>query len=77
MLQFPALLLILYVQATAMAEYGRKEYIMSKLPENLDYKLAKIWLDHQDLSNKTPEEVKVIFFEALHKIEKKNVERWD
>lgn len=50
---------------------------MGKLPENLDYELTKIWLDHQDLSNTTPEEVKVMFFEALHKIEKKNVERWD
>ncbi len=60
-----------------MAEYKRKEKIMGKLPENLDYELTKIWLDHQDLSNVTPEEVKVMFFEALHKIEKKNVERWD
>ncbi len=50
---------------------------MGKLPENLDYDLTKIWLSHQDLSNTTPEEVKVMFFEALHKIENKNVERWD
>ena len=50
---------------------------MTQLPENLDYKLALTWLKAQDLSQKTPEDVKALFFEALHKIEAHNVERWD
>ena len=43
----------------------------------LAIEIAKIWLAGQDLSDKTPEQAKIIFFEALYKIEKCNVERWD
>lgn len=50
---------------------------MSKIPETLDYELAKLWLEHQDLSDTTPEQVKELFFDALHKIEKTHPERWD
>ena len=43
----------------------------------LDIEITKIWLAAQDLSNVTPEKAKIMFFDALHRIEKQNVERWD
>lgn len=45
--------------------------------DNLDIEIAKIWLASQDLSAVTPEQAKIMFFDALHKIEKQNIERWD
>lgn len=42
-----------------------------------DAKLAEIWLKGQDLRDKTPEDVKEMFFNAWHKMHRKNVERWD
>ena len=50
---------------------------MGKLPENIDYEIAKIWFSNQDLSNTSPEDAQKIFFDAFHRIEKTNVERWD
>lgn len=45
--------------------------------EKLNVEIAKIWLASQDLSNVSPEQAKIMFFEALHKIEKQDIERWD
>ena len=42
-----------------------------------DSELAEIWLKGQDLNGKTPEEVKEMYFDAWHRIHRKNVERWD
>lgn len=50
---------------------------MSKYPENIDYEIAKICISQQNLKELSPEETKELFFDALQKIEKKNVERWD
>ena len=50
---------------------------MAKIPETLEYDLAKIWLAQQDLSNKTPKEIKEMFLTQLRKLESANVERWD
>lgn len=50
---------------------------MKKVPETLDYDLAKIWLAKQDLSNCTPEQIKEMFLDQLRKLEAVNVERWD
>ena len=50
---------------------------MAKIPETLDYNLAKIWLAQQDLRDKTPEEIKAMFLTQLRKLEAANVERWD
>ncbi len=50
---------------------------MSAIPENVDYEIAKIWLSQQNLEDLSPEQAKELFFDALHKIEKQNVERWD
>lgn len=44
--------------------------------DKLDVEITKIWISSQDLSDKTPEEVKIMFFDALYKVEKQNVERW-
>lgn len=41
-----------------------------------DSKLAEIWLSGQDLTDKTPEQVKELYFDAWHKIQKTNVEQW-
>ena len=69
---------ILKTQAVAAAEYiGKEDIYMGKLPENIDYEIAKIWFSNQDLSNTSPEDAKKIFFDAFHRIEKTNVERWD
>ena len=50
---------------------------MAKIPETLEYDLAKIWLAQQDLNNKTPKEIKEMFLTQLRKLEAANVERWD
>lgn len=50
---------------------------MDKIPETLNYDLAKIWLAQQDLNCKTPEEIKDMFLTQLRKLEAANVERWD
>ena len=39
--------------------------------------LAKIWLAGQDLTAKTPEQVKEMFVDAMQRIHAHNVERWD
>ena len=48
-----------------------------KVPETLDYDLAKIWLAKQDLSDCMPEQIKEMFLDQLRKLEAVNVERWD
>ncbi len=48
-----------------------------EIPVNVDYELTKIWIAQQDLSNMTPEMMKQMFFETLHKMQAQNVERWD
>lgn len=50
---------------------------MGKIPDTVNYDIAKIWLAHQDLKSLTPEETKEMFFKCLHDLEAKNVERWD
>lgn len=50
---------------------------MTKIPADIDIELAKIWLNGQDLKMKTPEEVKLLFFDAVQKMSKVNPERWD
>jgi len=49
---------------------------MSNVPSNVDYEIAMVWFSNQDLSNVSPEEAKKMFFDALHKVESTNVERW-
>ena len=41
-----------------------------------DSKLAEIWLNGQDLTSKTPEQVKQLYFKAWHEIQATNVEQW-
>ena len=48
-----------------------------QIPDSIDYELAIIWLKCQDLRDVTPEQAKDMFFDALHRIQQKNVERWD
>ena len=43
---------------------------------DLTIELAKIWLKGQDLTQKTPTEVKEMFFKSLYEVEQANVERW-
>lgn len=50
---------------------------MSKIPDLVDYDIAMMWFSQQDLSEISPEAAKELFFDALHRIEAKNVERWD
>ena len=50
---------------------------MSKLPENIDYEITKLWFAQQDLEGVTPAYAKQLFFDAFHEIEKTIVERWD
>lgn len=50
---------------------------MNKIPDGIDIELVKIWLASQDLSGKTPEETKEMFFDALHRMEQVKPERWD
>lgn len=50
---------------------------MAKIPETLNYDLAKIWLAQQDLKEKSPSEIKEMFLDQLRKLESANAERWD
>ena len=65
--------LLPYTVLTGVAAPSTKERSVSmfNLPEHLNFELAKIWLEHQDLNQKTPEQVKELFFDAFHRIEKK------
>lgn len=56
----------------------RKEvFCMARFPDDIDIEIAKIWLAGQDLRSLTPEQAKEKFFEAVHKMESVNPERWD
>lgn len=44
--------------------------------DQLDIEITKLYLSSRDLSDKTPEQIKELFFEILHKVESHNVERW-
>lgn len=48
-----------------------------QIPKSVDYEIAMLWLKGQDLSEVTPEQAKELFFDALHRIQQTNVERWD
>lgn len=44
---------------------------MAEFPHNATEALALTWLSAQNLTNKTPEEVEVLYREALNQIAKK------